>query len=157
MNQNEFLNFSTSLGIFTMMESSKQKQAKSMDGKVLEIDWSKLRHIRFEKPSGNEIIMQYKYNLSIPFQAAIIGVIPRRGKSKSSLNLDNPLQYDGLLPVSVALKKDLVKLCEVNAIDPQFHEFYYNLKTTEEVNFDDVDPNRDTDAEYDSDKNNIMH
>ena len=76
-----------------------------MDGKVLQISWSKLCHISFEKPSGFEIIMQYKYNLSIPFQAAIVGAIPRRGKSKASLNLDIPLQYNGLLPVSVAFKK----------------------------------------------------
>ena len=98
-----------------MMETSKRIQAKSMDRKVLVIVWSTLRHLRFTKPSGNGIMMQYKYNLSIPFQSAI--VVPPRGKSKASLNLDIPLQYDGLLPVSVALR-DLVKPCEVNTTGP---------------------------------------
>ena len=118
--------------------------------------WSKLRHIRFEKPAapGDDIIMLYKYVLNEPFHTAVVGVIPRQErKSDPGVTLskfDLKQSYNGILPVSEALKNDLISLCKINAIPPMFQQYYYDLKTNENMvppDLDDIDPNRDTDNE----------
>ena len=109
------------------------------------VHWSKLRHVRFEKPAaGENIIMLYKYTLDTPFQAAVVGILPRRCRSKNGNNteiLPIPKRYDAPLPVSVLLKNDLVSLCKNNAIPRQYHKFYDSLTTTDEISNDEVDPN----------------
>ena len=48
------------------------------------------------------------------------------------------------------MKKDLLHLCQINAIDLQLHNFYNDLKCTENtgnVAPGDTDPNRDDDDE----------
>ena len=58
--------------------------------------------------------MLFKYCLDQPFQAAVIGALPQQSRnSLNSVRLKIPLLYDGKIPVTNALKKDLLHLVEL--------------------------------------------
>lgn len=95
--------------------------------------------------------MLFQYCLEQLFQAAMIGTLPQR--SRNSLNrvqLKIPLLHNDEIPVTNALKKDLLHLCQINAIDPLYHNFCNDLKCTEDTGNtapDVIDPNKDDDDE----------
>ena len=71
--------------------------------------------------------MCYKYDLNIPFEATVIGKLPKRTRSLTPFALQPPQLYTNPIPVSNALKKDLVQLCNQKAIKTQYHSFYLNV------------------------------
>ena len=103
----------------------------------------------FEKQKHQKIIMHYKYCLNVPFQVVEVGILPRKTRKGRSLfdlitnTFTLPFKYSSLLPVSRALKKDMISLCKINAILPQFHAFYNNLPVMNDDtgHSDDIDPN----------------
>ena len=98
------------------------------------------------------MLYKYKYAFDEPFRAVIIGTLPRRGKKVTVIDkIVLPNMYNGALPISSALKKDLISLCKANAISQKFHEYYYNIKAEGDTDLDDVDPNRESEEESDSD------
>ena len=151
MAQADFYNFSTHLdGTYAHLTSNKVKSLSGINEKV---HWTKLRHIRCKKPEYREnILMLYKYAFDEPFRAVIIGTLPRRGKKVTVIDkIVLPNMYNGALPISSALKKDLISLCKANAISQKFHEYYYNIKAEGDTDLDDVDPKRESEEESDSD------
>ena len=163
MEQEDMLDYKTSLG--SMFVPLVKNKVKNLDGKKVKIYWSNLRHVLFKKPDDDKrVVMLYKYDLTVPFQAAVIGVIggtsttTRRSASRRSAiePLITPVQaYTAPLYVSMALKKDLMKLCseKTNAIPHLFRQFYENLRTIDsfQEDDDDIDPNRESESETDDD------
>ena len=77
-----------------------------------------------------------------------------RRSSSYDINLDIPKVYSGTLAATLMLTKDLLQLCRLNAIPPQFHRFYESLsrETVMGEDPDNIDPDHDsgdsdTDAE----------
>ena len=97
--------------------------------------------------------MLYKYDLLVPFQAAVIGKLKRstRRFNTGMSEIIPPKAYDSILPVSKSLETDLLALCKSNAILPQFHNYYAQLTTIDDLQnaYGDIDPNRDSDNEED--------
>ena len=80
MNQDEIYNFTTQLGsVYLDLITNKLTDIKGNPHKV---KWSSLRHVCLQRPSGNKLKMLYKYDLTTPFQVAVIG------------NLKNPIPED---------------------------------------------------------------
>ena len=106
-----------------ILDNLRKKPRDCSTGKPVKVSWTKIWHVAFTKPDqGQEIVMLFKYCLDQPFQAAIIGALPRQ--SRNSLNSDQlkiPLLYNGEILVRKTLKKDLLHLCRINAIDAQYH------------------------------------
>ena len=97
--------------------------------------------------------MLYKYDLTTPFQVAIIGSLKKPNTRKSSsaafdTDLASPKACKDRLPVSQLLKKDLLGLCSSNAFPPNYHKYYHNL-STDDVIGDDPD-NIDSDLDHDA-------
>ena len=54
----------------------------------------------------------------------IIVAMPQQSRTLlSSVQLEIPLLFYGETPVTNALKKNLLDLCYINAMDPQYHYF----------------------------------
>ena len=149
METDNFLDWNAALNEqYTQMMKNKMH---SPSRKPITIQWKAIRHVRFEKQKSNstQIQMLYKYALYEPFRAVIIGTLPRVTRK---MQVKIPQAYEGPLPISVALKKDLMKLCKENAISPAYHHFYKSLSTSTDDNsrqdvVDEIDPNCDLDAD----------
>ena len=89
--------------------------------------------------------MLFKYCLHQIFQVVIIGALSwQSSNSLNSVQFKIPLLYNDEIPVTNPLKKDLLHLCPMNAIDPQYHNFYNHLKCTEDTGntaLDDIEEN----------------
>ena len=86
MYQTDFYDFSTTLGgIYIMLCSNVNKQVKDVHGNPSRIRWFDLRHVMFEKPKHQKIIMHYKYCLNVPFQVVEVGILPRKTRADHSL------------------------------------------------------------------------
>ena len=73
--------------------------------------------------------MLFKYCLHQIFQVVIIGALSwQSSNSLNSVQFKISLLYYDEIPVTNPLKKDLLHLCPMNAIDPQYHNFYNHLK-----------------------------
>ena len=123
--------------------------ARRWTGKPVKVDWLKLRHVVFQKPNTTDIVMLYKYDLTVPFQAAVIGHLPQQTRRSATSHIIPPVQSEHILPVSKALKKGLIDLCNENAIRPDHHQYFHSLPTCDDIadEDDDIDPNRDSDTE----------
>ena len=151
MSQNEFLDFTTPLG--NVFSNIINKKLTDLGGKHLTVKWSKLRQVCLFKPIKHKVKMLYKYDLTTPFQVAVIGSLKKPSTRKPSsaaydMDLAIPKAYKGRLPVSQLLRKDLLGLCSSNAIPPNYHEYYHNL-STDNVIGDDPD-NIDSDLDHDA-------
>ena len=74
-----------------------QKRPKDLNEKNISISWSKVRHVRFEKPSpGQNVIMLRKYVLNKRFCVSVIGIVPRNRKTGKTgdTELNVPLNLD---------------------------------------------------------------
>ena len=86
----------------------------------------------------------------MPLQATIIGKTPRIGRFSVGHNaIETKKANQGILSLSRALKKDLLSLCDINAIEPRFHNFYEKLpsdKRQNKENIDNIDPTPEIDS-----------
>ena len=125
MSQDEFLDFTTPVG--TVFSKIINKKLADLGGKRVTVKWSKLRQVCLLKPTKHKVKMLYKYDLTTPFQVAVIGTLKKPSTRKSpsavyDMNLAIPKAYKGRLPVSQLLKKDLLGLYSSNAIPPNCHD-----------------------------------
>ena len=141
MNQDEIYNFTTQLGsVYSNLITIKLTDIKGNPHKV---KCSSLCHVCLQRPSGNKLKMLYKYDLTTPFQVAVIGNLKKpytRRSSSYETNLDIPKAYSETLVVTPLLKKDL------------FHSFYESLLTGTVMGDDpdNIDPDCDS-GDSDSD------
>ena len=82
--------FDFSTNINGICDKLRKKPRDCPTGKPVKVNWTKTQHVAFTKPeSGQEM---FKYCLDQPFQAAIIGALPRQSRnSLNSVLLKNPL------------------------------------------------------------------
>ena len=101
-------------------------------GNSHKVTWSHLRHICLQRPCGNNFNMLCKYHLTTLFKVAVIRNLKKPNSRRSSsyvTNLDIPKAYSGTLAATSMLKRELLQLCNSNAIPTQFHSFYESLST----------------------------
>ena len=114
-----------------------KNQQTDLNGRKTKIMWSQIRQIQIQKRSEPEspVILLYRYSLDTPFQACIIGSNPRVSKRTNGMVTTHGFhqKYSNLIPVTRALKLDLLKLCKALAIDPNFHKFYLNMSCTDKL------------------------
>ena len=148
MNREDVRNYKTPLGgMYDQLIDN--KTTHNVTGKRVKMNWMKLRHVSFEKPNTRDIVMLYKYDLTVPFQAVVIGKLPQRTRQTATQPIP-PVQFERTLPITKALKKDLIDLCKENAIRPDHHPYFHSLATSDDIVEDDndnIDPNRDCDDE----------
>ena len=101
------------------------------------IPWMKVKCIKSTKGVLEEIEVKEEYNQEykkVQFTdlrcAKKLRTRSSKGQHVMAVNLEmlKPA-YLGTLPVSVAKKADLLKLCKAGVIKTQFHSFYENLQT----------------------------
>lgn len=102
------------------------------------VKWLQIRKMRYEKKSIG--IIKYKYTLNEEYkEIAICGT--RKSKRKTSLEVDHdvPCCYMEPLRISKAKKDDLLSLCKSNIIRREFHSFYEDLLTDNDIKGERLD------------------
>ncbi|KAJ9591376.1 hypothetical protein L9F63_002081 [Diploptera punctata] len=101
-------------------------QLRKEDSDGNKIRWREIKWLHFERDHGFDIFFKTSLKEEDPFRKVSFR---RRGKSTPLLR--PTLRYDGLQPIAIQKKKDLLDLLPF--IDPVFPEYYKSLKTNTNV------------------------
>ena len=109
------------------MEHSDFINFKSSNRKFGNVRWTDVRQIRYLKEEPNYIYVKYS------FDSRFESICLRKPTRKSKANSSFQLAYNSRLPISCKKKKDLLKGCKEGIIPAEYHNFYQNLPSSEEV------------------------
>ncbi|CAG4953563.1 unnamed protein product [Parnassius apollo] len=104
----------------------------------LPLSWSKIMHIHFISSLPNIIKFQYDYlsdnemaiNLAQDIKTVSLQAVTRRAtKEPQNSEQELPISkaFNAPLPLSTAKYKDLISLCNSNAIPTIYHDYFINL------------------------------
>ena len=93
------------------------------------VNWLKIKWIQVRRDSPKSLFLNYSFD---PQDFMEVEVMTRtRRKTHASTNLQIiPAAYSTKIPISVAKKQDLVKLCQKDIIPEEFHSYYMALPTS---------------------------
>ncbi|KAK3092951.1 hypothetical protein FSP39_009293 [Pinctada imbricata] len=132
----------------------KKVQSQSMKYNKIEINgtkinWLNIKWLRFMKEDPDNIL--FKYNFEEDFRKMKVTGSGKRGRPIEKIK-ELPRKYTGKQPISQAKKKDLLNLCKTKIISSEYHDFYKNLPSSNNVadNLPEPDVEEDdTDSETD--------
>ncbi|KAK3107527.1 hypothetical protein FSP39_016707 [Pinctada imbricata] len=132
----------------------KKVQSQSMKYNKIEINgtkinWLNIKWLRFMKEDPDNIL--FKYNFEEDFRKMKVTGSGKRGRPIEKTK-ELPRKYTGKQPISQAKKKDLLNLCKTKIISSEYHDFYKNLPSSNNVadNLPEPDVEEDdTDSETD--------
>lgn len=135
MTQQDFIDFKK-------LVNNNSNWAKTICGE--KINWTKIKEISVDPASPGKLHIRYEFDAETPI---IVDTYRqnrgRRKKTAGSENIEGPYVltqlYDGPLPISENLYKDLISLCRDNYIPPHYQTFYMNLRPQSAINEDDFD------------------
>lgn len=100
------------------------------------VRWNKIKELKFHGDQPD--IIDFKYNFEETcrkLNCCIIRNITRKSK-KMDQEITVQILYRGPIPVPEGKYKDLINLCATMIIPKKYHDFYKNLKHTNEVLID---------------------
>lgn len=112
-----------------------------------EVSWLKVKHFQYRKANPNCIYFKYDSNIDNDNFTCIQVNRGGRGRRPFVMPETLPGLYTKPLPISVAKYRDLLSLCDSNAIHSDYHAFYKNLAFEAAAN----DCLAETDQEDDTD------
>lgn len=127
----------------------KKKTNWDWDSTGQKVFWSKIKHIKIDNENPDLLYFQYDY-LSDQYLSLNLAMKPttrvtRTKRAKETIECEQPddggsisTLYKKLLPISTAKYKDLISLCNCNAIPNIYHNFYLNLPHSTQLADDDI-------------------
>lgn len=135
MNQNDFYNLKS------QVTTSKNWSQDTNGHKVF---FSKIKEIKTSPDAPNKLLFKYDFEseyLVLDTTNRTTTTRTRKSNNANAVDVNElPLAYAQLLPISDALFKDLISLCNTNAIPLHYQTFYRNLlPATESPNLEVFD------------------
>lgn len=110
-----------------LKQLSKDKiKNKNRDINGEHVNWLLVKCFKYCKASPG--IIYYRYDHTSEYTS-----LPVTGKGRPRLVTELPKMYSNPLPISDLKKRDLLKLCRTGVIPDEFHGWYRDLPTSEEV------------------------
>lgn len=103
-------------------------QNKTKDNLGNKVQWLKIKVLRYEKNTPG--LIKFKYNIEDQEFLTI-----KTFKDQNPPNIPTELKplYGNQLPISIAKKRDLLRLCSKNVIPQEYHGWYKSLPVHKSV------------------------